>query len=117
MQGGAIFAESGVNMETSACTFQQNEAGYVSADCEVVLKLFPHKRRFVKCPPIGGAHMHQTSIDHQLLISARITMKPAAVCKSHSQLLFALLFMSIRAFSDKRTFPIFCCMSGGTNWK
>ena len=36
LQGGAIYATSGVNMEISACTFQQNEADYVSADCEDV---------------------------------------------------------------------------------
>ena len=43
LQGGAIYAQDGVNMEISACTFQQNEAPYVSAECEVVLKLFPQK--------------------------------------------------------------------------
>ena len=43
LQGGAIYADDGVNMEISACTFQQNEATYVSAECEVVLKLFPQK--------------------------------------------------------------------------
>ena len=60
LQGGAIYARDGANVEISACTFQQNEAGWVSAEYEVVLKLCPHKRRFVNCPPIGGAG-HPTS--------------------------------------------------------
>ena len=32
LQGGAIYASDGVNMEISACTFQQDIAGNVSAD-------------------------------------------------------------------------------------
>ena len=54
LQGGAIAAGNGVKVEISACIFQQNEAAEVSADYEVVLKLFPHRRRFMNCPPIGG---------------------------------------------------------------
>ena len=40
-------------------------------------------------------------------------MKLDTGCKLHSQLSFELLFMPIRAFSDKRTIPNFRCMWGG----
>ena len=51
-----------------------------------------------------GAHMHPPSTNYNLLNSARNVMKLGATGPGKSQLSFAPLFMSIRAFSDQKTF-------------
>ena len=59
---------------------------------------------------------HPTSTDHRPANSARITMKLGAGWRGESQLSFALLFMSSRAFSEQKNYPNipnFRCMSGG----
>ena len=47
MQGGAIRVFDGATLKITTCTFQQNSVEFVSEGFEVVLKLFPHKRRIV----------------------------------------------------------------------
>ena len=80
----------------------------------LILEGISNQRRFVNCPSPIGAAEHPTSTDHRPANSAYwITMKLGAVYRGESQLSFALLFMPIRVFSEKRTIPNFRCMSGG----
>ena len=104
MQGGAIRVFDGATLKITTCTFQQNSVEFVSEGFEVVLKLFPHKRRIVTCPPIGGPQLN----------SARIMLKLGAVRSGKSQLLLALLFVSIRAhFLTEELSQIFAACGGG----
>ena len=61
----------------------------------------------------GGPHMHPTSTDHCWLNSTRMGMNLGATGLGESQLSFALLFMSIRALSDKKNYLKFSLHVGG----
>ena len=62
---------------------------------------------------VGGRDIQPTSIDHHTLNSARIGTKLGAIAWGECQLSFALLFMSIRAFSDKKNYFNFSLYVGG----
>ena len=104
LQGGAIAAGSGAKVEINICAFISNTANSVSLFLELFLRTLSEP---ALCSMSRGRDIQPSSIDHYAPNSARINMKLGAIAWGESQFSFALLFISIQAFSEKKNYPKF----------